>query len=565
MDIEETIYKYALTNAIEHSNQCQTGSVIGMVMSKNPEMRKDPKTVSQIAGQMTAKVNKMTPEEQQSELEKYGGAEEHKRTPEKPKGLPDLENVNEKKGVVLRFAPNPSGPLHIGHARAAILNKLYQEKYDGKLILRIEDTDPKRVEPDAYDAIVEDINWLGINPDEIHKQSDRMQIYYDYAKKAIEIGAAYMCTCDGATFKELKDNCQACPCRDNTVEENLKLWDEFENMKEGEAVLRIKTDINHKNPAIRDWVAMRIVDQAHPRMGNEYRIYPMMNFSVAVDDHLMGLTHVLRGKDHLANSEKQAYLYDHFGWNIPEFIHYGRLKMDDVELSTSKARAGIEDGTYTGWDDPRLGTIRAIARRGIDKEALYALIEEIGTKQADATVSWKKVYGLNRNIIEEEANRYFFIPNPVMVDVEDIPDEFKTYTLERELHYNEPDRGMRHLKFDQKAYIPQDDYDKALKSQKPLRLMDLINIDITEDEKAIYNSNTLEDAQKQKASIIQWVPTQDAIKATIIMPDNTKVDGYIENDAKDLKVDDIVQLERFGFARVDNLDDDTITFYYTHN
>ncbi len=562
MDIEETIYKYALTNAVEHGNKCQTGSVIGMVMSKHPEMRKDPKTVSQLAGKLSAKVNGLSPEEQQSELEKYGGLEEHKRTQEKPKGLPELENA-EKGKVTLRFAPNPSGPLHIGHARAALLNMLYQKKYNGKLILRIEDTDPKRVEPDAYTAIPEDVEWLGIKPDEVYIQSDRLEIYYEYARKAIEIGAAYMCTCDAGEFKKLKDNCQPCPCRSHTVEENMELWDKFEDMEEGEAVLRVKTDIKHKNPAIRDWVAMRIVDQEHPRLGNKYRIYPMMNFSVTVDDHLMGMTHVLRGKDHLANSEKQSYLYKHFGWKIPEFIHYGRLKMDDVLLSTSKAREGIANGKYTGWDDPRLGTIRAIARRGIKKEALYELIEEIGTKQADATISWKKIYGLNRKIIEENTNRYFFIPNPVKVDVKDLPEDKQSMSVTRELHYNKPEKGLRNLNFNGSAYIPKDDYEKAL-DKKPLRLMDLINIDVTSSD-VTYDSESLEEAQSKHASIIQWVPVEDSIKAKVVMPDNTIVDGFIEKDSSDVKVDDIVQLERFGFARVDEVENDEITFYYTHN
>src|SRR5690606_17987557 len=111
---------------------------------------------------------------------------------------------------------------------------------------------------------------------------------------------------------------------------------------------------------------------------------------------------VLRGKDHLANSEKQEYLYHHMGWDVPEFIHYGRLKMDDVRLSTSQARQGIEEGTYSGWDDPRLGTIRAIARRGIQPAAIRELMMEIGVKIADSTVTWKKIYGLNRAFLEDK-------------------------------------------------------------------------------------------------------------------------------------------------------------------
>jgi glutamyl-tRNA synthetase len=563
MDIEETIYKYALTNAVEHQNNCQTGSVIGMVMSKHPDMRKDPKTVSQLAGKLVAKVNAMSPEEQEEQLNKLGGLEEHKKQPEKPKGLPELENADGKE-ITLRFAPNPSGPLHIGHARAAILNMLYKQKYNGKLILRIEDTDPKRVEVDAYDLIPEDIEWLGIEADEVYTQSDRLDIYYEYAEKAIEIGAAYMCTCDGGDFKKLKDNCEECPCRSHSVEENMELWNKFDTMQEGEAVLRVKTDINHKNPAIRDWVAMRIVDQEHPRLGNKYRIYPMMNFSVTVDDHLMGMTHVLRGKDHLANSEKQRYLYEHFGWEVPEFIHYGRLKMDDVLLSTSKAREGISDGKYSGWDDPRLGTIRAIARRGIKKEVLYELIEEIGPKQADATISWKKIYGLNRNIIEENTNRYFFIPEAVKVDIEDLPEDMKELSVKRELHYNQPEKGFRTLNFKGSAYIPKDDYDIAVNKNKVLRLMDLVNVEIT-GQSCKYDSESLEAAQEKHARIIQWTPTDDSIKACVVMQDNSKVEGFIESSAKELKIDDMVQLERFGFARVDDVKDDEITFYYTHN
>jgi glutamyl-tRNA synthetase len=230
----------------------------------------------------------------------------------------------------------------------------------------------------------------------------------------------------------------------------------MENLDEGEAVLRVKTDIEHKNPAIRDYAIMRIVDAEHPRIGMKYKIYPMMNFSVAVDDHLCGITHVLRGKDHLANSEKQKYLYNYFGWNIPVFIHYGRLRMEDVALSTSKARAGIDEGIYSGWDDPRLGTIRAIAKRGIMKEAIQELMNEIGVKMADSIVSWKKIYGLNRSILEEAANRYFFVWNPEEVIIDDLPQD-KNEIIKRPLHPDFLDRGYREIPFNGEFYVVTED------------------------------------------------------------------------------------------------------------
>ena len=365
-----------------------------------------------------------------------------------------------------------------------------------------------------------------------------------------------MCTCDGATFKELKDNCKACPCRDNSVEENLDLWEKFDTMEAGEAVLRVKTDIAHKNPAIRDWVAMRLVDEEHPRLGTKYRIYPMMNFSVAVDDHLMGLTHVLRGKDHLANTEKQKYLYDHMGWDVPEYIHYGRLKMEDIALSTSKAKEGIEDGTYSGWDDPRLGTLRAIARRGIDPRTIYELITEMGVKMADSAISWKKIYGLNRNFMEPVANRYFFCEDPVKVTVDGYEDG--KVDIERPLHADHLDRGNRHLPFDGSAYLAASDIKDGL-----FRLMDAVNVDINGDE-VNYHSTSFEDAREAKARIIQWVPVDENVNVKIVMDDASVKSGLGESALNDLSVGDVVQFERVGFARLDEIKDDELIFYYAH-
>ena len=552
-DLEEIVYKHALLNAAKHKGSANPGAVMGSIMANEPELRSRAKEIGPLAGKIVAQVNNLSAEEQASEMEKYD-VEVKEKKKVKEVGLQELPGTHEN--IVLRFAPNPSGPLHIGHSRAAVPNAEYVKRHKGKLILRIEDTDPKRVYEDAYEMIPQDLKWLGINPDEIVYQSDRFEIYYDYARQLIEKGAAYMCTCDGATFKELKDNCQACPCRDNSVEENLELWDKFDTMEAGEAVLRVKTDINHKNPAIRDWVAMRLVDETHPRLENKYRIYPMMNFSVAVDDHLMGMTHVLRGKDHLANSEKQKYLYDHMGWDMPEFIHYGRLKMEDIALSTSKALAGIEDGTYNGWDDPRLGTLRAIARRGIDPRTIYDLITEIGVKMADSAISWKKIYGLNRNFLEPIANRYFFVEDPQIIEVNNYEDG--EVVIERPLHADHLDRGNRLLPFDGRAYLAKSDIADGV-----FRLMDAVNVDI-KDGNVTYNSTSFEEARDIKARIIQWVPVEENVKVTIVMDDASLKTGLGESALCDLEVGDVVQFERVGFARLDEIRDDELVFYYAH-
>lgn len=553
-DLEEIIYKHALLNAAKHKGSANPGAVMGSIMANEPELRSKAKEIGPMSGKIVAKVNALSPEEQAAEMEKLGVEIEDKKPKAKEVGLQELPGTHEN--IVLRFAPNPSGPLHIGHSRAAVPNAEYVKRHDGKLILRIEDTDPKRVYEPAYEMIPEDLEWLGITPDEVIYQSDRFEIYYDYARQLIEKGAAYMCTCDGATFKELKDNCKPCPCRDNSVEENLELWDKFSEMDAGDAVLRVKTDINHKNPAIRDWVAMRLVDEEHPRLGTKYRIYPMMNFSVAVDDHLLGLTHVLRGKDHLANTEKQKYLYDHMGWDVPEYIHYGRLKMEDIALSTSKAMAGIEEGTYSGWDDPRLGTLRAIARRGIDPRTIYELITEMGVKMADSVISWKKIYGLNRNFLEPVANRYFFCENPQLIEVAGY--EAGKVDIERPLHADHLDRGNRVLPFDGNAYLAENDINDGI-----FRLMDAVNVNINGDE-ITYHSTSFEDAREVKARIIQWVPVDDNVNVKIVMDDASTKTGLGEGALTDLNVGDVVQFERVGFARLDEIKDDELIFYYAH-
>lgn len=564
-NIEKIVYKHALANAVKHKGKANNGAVMGSIMASHTELRSEAKKVGPILAKVVAQVNTMDPELQKVELEKLGGMKKPEKR-EEPQGLPDLPHAQGE--VTLRFAPNPSGPLHIGHARAAILNSEYVKRYGGKLILRIEDTDPRRVDPAAYQTIEEDLKWLGFKWDEKFVQSERMEIYYKYAEELIKMGKAYMCTCNGSDFKKLKDKSIPCPCRNQSPEKNLELWKNFNKAEERDAVLRVKTDIHHKNPAIRDWVAMRIVDDEHPRTGNRYRIYPMMNFSVAVDDHLMGVTHVLRGKDHLANSEKQKYLYNHFGWDVPVFIHYGRLKMEDVALSTSKARAGIEEGKYGGWDDPRLGTIRAIARRGIKQGALHELIMEIGPKMSDTTISWKKIYGLNRSILENISNRYFFVGKPVKVQIANLPEK-EEGIIKRHLHPNFPERGSRELPFNGKVYLTMDDVNKTGKNGV-LRLMDAVNIRFKEgscgcgERIAVYHSSSLEDARRVGARIVQWVPVVKSIPAKVVMPNATVVSGFIEPAASRLKVDDVVQLERFGFARLDSVREGNLTFYFAH-
>ncbi len=558
-DPKELLFLCALQNAVKHGGVPQAGAVIGMVMGAHPELRARAKEVSALAKEAIADVAKLSPEERVATLQSRAPemitalSEKH----EKKTGLPDLEGS--ENGVVMRFAPNPSGPLHIGHARASALNDAYVKQCGGRYILRIEDTDPKRVDPDAYGTVMEDIKWLGLDITEVVTQSERLPIYYDLCKQLIERGGAYVCTCDNEQFKELKNKKIACPCRDQPVEKSLELWQKMltHGFKEGEASVRIRTDLNHPDPAMRDFPAFRILDAPpHPRV--KAHVYPLMNFSVVADDHLLGVTHVIRGKDHIANTRRQRYIFDHFGWKVPVYRHYGRMGIEGVVLSTSQMRAGIKEGTYTGWDDIRLGTLRALARRGIMPEAVKNAMIAIGIGDVDISFSWDNLYAENKKLVDPTANRYFFVPDPVEAVIEGAP----AHTAHALLHPSDAARGSRTLEFTGSVLIPKAE---LVPGTPMLRLKDLFNVKIAwngDTPSFSYGGDSLADARAVKAHIVQWLPAQATVACTLLTQEG-EMKGACEPAVK-TELGKVVQFERVGFVKIDTVGADGILAYFTH-
>ncbi|MFA4860483.1 glutamate--tRNA ligase [Methanoregula sp.] len=558
-DPKELLFLCALQNAVKHGGVPQAGAVIGMVMGAHPELRSRAKEVSGLAKEAIADVAALSPEDRVTTLQKKAPemfaalSEKH----EHKKVLPDLEGSEH--GVVMRFAPNPSGPLHIGHARASALNDAYVKQCGGRYILRIEDTDPKRVDPEAYETVKEDIRWLGLGITETVTQSERLPIYYDLCRQLIERGGAYVCTCDNEHFKELKQKKTACPCRDQTVEKNLELWQRMldHTFKEGEVSVRIKTDLNNPDPAMRDFPAFRILDSPpHPKV--KAHVYPLMNFSVVADDHLLGVTHVIRGKDHIANTRRQRYIYDHFGWKVPVYRHYGRMGIEGVVLSTSQMRAGINEGTYTGWDDIHLGTLRALARRGISPEAVKNAMLAIGIGDTDISFSWDNLYAENKKIVDPTANRYFFVPDPVEAKIDGAPN----HTAHALLHPGDAARGTRTLEFTGTVLLPKSE---LVPGTPMLRLKDLFNVKITWDGETpsfSYGGDSLADARAAKAHIIQWLPAQATVPCTLLTQEGV-MKGACEPAVRS-EAGKVVQFERVGFVKIDTVDASGVKAYFTH-
>jgi glutamyl-tRNA synthetase len=556
-EIRELIEKYALQNAVKYKAAPNAGAVMGKLMGEHPELRSRAKEVSPLVKEVLAEVEKTGPEEWQKRLEAIAPEliDELSERKEPAKGLPPLDGA--ENGVVMRFAPNPNGPPTLGSARGIIVNSEYVKRYGGKFIIRFDDTDPvkKRPMPEAYGWYLEDCAWLGAVPDEIVIASQRVHYYYEVAEELIRRGGAYVCQCAQEAFKEYKDKGIACVHRGRTPEENMDLWKKMLNgeFQEGQAVLRVKTDITHKDPAIRDWPAARIVTAAHPFAGTKYRVWPLLDFESAIEDHLLGTTHILRGKD-LADSERrQKYLYNHMGWTYPRVIHWGRIKIHQFgSFSTSKLRKAIEAGEYTGWDDPRVPTVRAMRCRGIRAEALRKFMIDLGVGETDISISMDSIYAENRKIIDPEANRYFFVWDPVELEIEgNVP------ALGKAPLHPTMDRGFREIPAGNRLFICRSDL-VGLKVGDKIRLKDLCNIEILSIEPAKARFAGTEVGKKMK--IIHWVP-ENGLPVRVMKPDG--MDEGLGEAGIAGKLNNVVQFERYGFVRINCLGE-PIVAYFAH-
>ena len=576
-ELRELIRKLALLNAIRHDGKAQTGPVIGKILGEKPELRTKAKEISSLVNEVVQEVNSLPLSEQKRLVEEKWPEILVKERVEEEKRLPPLPNVNKYSKIITRFSPNPDCILHLGSARAIILCYEYARMYMGKFILRFEDTDPKLKRPvlEFYDRIREDLAWLGCKPDEEYIQSDRISLYYEYAERLLKDGSAYVCTCKPETFRKKVLANKPCKCRDLPPEKHIERWQQMleGHYKEGEAVVRIKTDLYHPNPAVRDWPALRVIDvekYPHPRVKNKYRVWPLYNFACGLDDHLMGVTHIIRGKEHLTNMVRQEYMYNHLGWEYPEAIHYGRLKIKGAFLSKSKIVQGIREGLYKGWDDPRLATFAALRRRGITSTAIKKLIIDVGPKTSDVVLSWENLYAYNRKILDPEVNRYFFVHNPIQLAVKNIPKEFKTRIR---LHPDRLEKGFREYAIkpigensSASFWVSKMDINASTVGNV-VRLMELFNVKIADVEaysaEAFFISESYEEAKKTGAPLIHWVPIGADMPCQVIMPDATVAEGIAESACKGLKPNDIVQFERFGFVRIDRVNV-KLTAYYAH-
>ena len=556
----QTVRKYSLQNAIEYDGEGKAGSVLGRVLAERSDLRPHAKRLMSLIEQEVQRANSLANNEGfgvvREELENIDPEALEREKHKKRIGLRDLPGDTSE--VVLRFAPNPNGPLSIGHSRGIVINSSYADKYDGRVVLRFDDTDT-RVKPpmiEAYGWVEEDFEWLaGRAADVVIRASERMPIYLEHAERMISDGHGYVCRCEAEEFRIFREEKRSCPCRSRSVSTNLEEWGQMRSgeILEGGAVVRVKTSMDMPNPALRDWPALRIQHSPHPLVGDEYKVWPLLDFQSAIEDHEQRVTHIIRGKDLMDSTRKQTLLYEHFGWDYPETLYWGRVKLHEFGgFSTSGMASSISTGEYAGWDDPRLPTLRALRRRGFEAKSLISLWGEIGLTQKDISVSMQTLETLNSKNIDAYCERRFFVSEPIEIEIKggDIASDAK---IPR--HPDGAIGGNREWVVGSKIFIQESDY-----TQGKLRLKDYADIQISG-----FDADFEGEGRSDGRPIIHWLPKEISREAKMFVPEGEEIRelaGFIEDF--ELNIGEVYQFERIGFAKLERIKGEVAELVWLH-
>jgi len=573
MELNDLITRLALENALKFKGTANPKALIGGVIREFPDAKKDMKTVQQLISEITSEINLLSLDDQKQRLLELDPDFESKKQEqklarkEKANELPEISGAVFGK-FVTRMPPEPSKYNHIGHAMSFLINYLYAKKYGGRVILRLDDTNPEKESLEFAEAMEEDvINYLGLVPDEIIYASDHMDKYYSYADKLISEGRAYACSCKKEDISAGRRSMVDCPHRNQSVEETRKLFEEMKNglPEAGSITLRLKIDMKHKNAVMRDPVIYRLSYNSHYRQGEKFKVWPMYDFECAIEEGLCGVTHVFRSNEFDSRIELQNYIAGLFGFPEVVYKHYGRYNVVGATTQGREIKALIDTGNYIGWDDPRLVTLRALKRRGIVKESYVALAKKIGFSKQQTNLDYSVIAAINRSILDVSAKRFFAVRNHVKISVDGIPDSLTEFSLS---FHPDAKKGDRKLSVSKEYYVESED-NSSTHVGSVIRLMDAMNIKKVSENSYVFVSESYEDFVKIKSDskIIHFVPVDGSeMNAEMLMPDTSIVPLICESNVGLLKPDSVIQFERYCFARFDHIKSDgVIQFWYTHD
>ena len=371
--------------------------------------------------------------------------------------------------VRTRLPPEPNGYLHIGHVKAFMIDYLIAKENNGELILRFDDTNPAKEETEYVDAIMDDARWLGIEWVKVTYASDYFDELYEWAKKLVLMGKAYVddqtpeeVSANRGTFTEPGKNS---PYRDRDVEENMDLLERMKNgeFPDGSRILRAKIDMAHPNITMRDPAMYRIIQNPpHHRTGTRWKIYPMYDWAHGQNDSMEGITHSLCSLEYRDHRPLYEWFPEQLGVFKPRQIEFGRLNLNYTVMSKRKLRRLVEEGYVSGWDDPRMPTLRAMRRRGYPAKAIVDFVARMGystvaTSNSGTIVDIAMLEETVRDVLNKTSVRRMGVMKPLKVVIDNYPDDL-VEEMDAVNNPEDPSAGTRKLPFSKVLYIEQEDF-----------------------------------------------------------------------------------------------------------
>lgn len=544
-DTSSEIRRIAMASAAVHGSTT-TKIVLAKLLGSRPDLRGRAQEMAEMVEEVVREVNSMDPV-------KLAGSRPARKTAPARNPLPDLPGAVQGE-VVTRFPPEPNGYPHIGHAKAAIINHEYARMYGGRMILRMDDTNPAAERLEFYAAIKVGLEWLGIKFDQVKNTSDDIDLLHQKAAELIHKGKAYVCTCDRQTASENRRQMVSCPCSLLEPEENHSRWAKMQTKyKPGEAVLRYRGDMASGNTAMRDPVLFRVTDERHPLLGSQYRTWPSYDLAIAIEDSLDGVTHAFRSKEYELRNELYHSIQESLGLRKPRMAVFSRLALRDMPVSKRLIKPLLERGHIASYDDPRLPTLAGLRRRGIRPEAIRRFVLSLGFTKSDTTAPFETLESYNRTIIDSSSVRLHMARNPIRLAISGL-----TSSTARLAALPESSDTPRTL--DASGGVLVDAADEPhLSKGDPVRLIGLgcMALD-TSGPQPILSYVADEPPGIPK---VHWVPAASAVPLTVLVPsppfqgetfdeDSLRsLECMVEPYYLELPDYTMVQFVRFGYAR----------------
>ncbi|THH11712.1 hypothetical protein EW145_g470 [Phellinidium pouzarii] len=366
--------------------------------------------------------------------------------------------------VYTRFPPEPNGYLHIGHSKSIFINFGYAAHHGGKCYLRYDDTNPKAEEAQYFESILDIVRWLGYEPWKITYSSDYFQELFDLAVELIKRDKGYICHCTAEEIHEMKGGDvggprRACVHRSRPTSESLA---EFQKMKDGhykpgQAILRMKQNLEDGNPQMWDLAAYRVLDAEHHRTGNKWKIYPTYDFTHCLVDSFENISHSLCTLEFVLSRVSYEWLCDTLEVYKPRQSEFGRLNVTGTVTSKRKIRQLVEEGFVCGWDDPRLYTLIALRRRGVPPGAIISFVGALGVSTSTSSIQTVRFDHSVRQYLENTVPRLLMVLSPLKVTIENLPEDY-VLMIEKPLHPKIPTLGSTTVPFTRTLYIEADDF-----------------------------------------------------------------------------------------------------------